>query len=189
MKLETILNELNKYFETDDINILSVLKDKLIKTIKLETCYKTTCKSRVNAIKKIASKDDYLPALTGYGVMDNYKVITDTYHAIAIIEDNIPLEFKENFPDLHHAFNFNPEYYHPTTIDFNDVMSHYKMYKNDLNNPYKIENVCVNVKYLKNIIDVLGESITVYVPNNNYRPLYFKNNNNELGLLCPIKTY
>ena len=161
----------------------------LFKTIKLETCYKTTSKTRVNAIKRIASKCDYRPNLTGYGVMDNYKVVTDTYHAIAIIDDNIPLEFKENFPDLHNSFNFNPEYYHTTTIDFNDVLAHYKMYKNDLDNPYKIENVCVNVNYLKNIIDVLGKSLTVYVPNNDYTPLYFKNNNNELGLLCPIKTY
>ena len=155
--------------------------------MKLETCYKTTCKTRVNAIKRIASKER--ANLTGYGVMDNYKVVTDTYHAIAIIDENIPLEFKENFPDLHNSFNFNHEYYNTTTIDFNDVMSHYKMYKNDLDKPYKIENVCVNVKYLKNIIDVLGKSITVYIPNNDYRPLYFKNNNDELGLLCPIKTH
>ena len=182
-----ILNVLNEYFETDDINILSVLKDKLIKTIKLETCYKASSKTRVNTIKRIASKER--PNLAGYGVMDNYKVVTDTFHAIAIIEDNMPLEFKDNFPDLHYNFNFNTKYYHTTTIDFNDVMSHYKMNKNDKNKPYKIENICVNVKYLKNIIDVLGKSLTVYVPNNDYTPLYFKNNNNELGLICPIKTY
>ena len=117
--------------------------------MRLDTYYKTSSKTRVNAIKRIASKER--ANLTGYGVMDNYKVVTDTFHAIAIIENNIPLEFKENFPDLHHAFSFNEENYHTTTIDLNDVMSHYKMYKNDLDNPYKIENVCVNVNYLKNI--------------------------------------
>ena len=44
MKLEMILNDINEYFETDNINVLSVLKDKLIKTIKLETCYKSLVK-------------------------------------------------------------------------------------------------------------------------------------------------
>ena len=32
---------------------------------------------------------DNRPALTGYGIFKDYKVVTDSYHLIAIKEDNM----------------------------------------------------------------------------------------------------
>ena len=189
MKLETILKELENFCSSDDITIIDKLKDKLKKQIRLETCYKTTKKTRVNAIKRVASKLEHRPALTGYGIMDDYKVVTDSYHAIAIKEENMPLEYKDNYPNMNSIFKIDEDKYTTTNINYDDMMAFYKMYKFDKEKTYKIDDMNVNINYLKNIVDVLGTNIEVYVPKDNYRPLYFKNENNEMGILLPIKVY
>lgn len=192
MKLEDILKDINKYYDSNNIIILNNLKDKIEKTIRTETCYKTTSKTRVNAIKNIASKNKAYPILAGYGTMEQYKVVTDSYHAIAIIQEDMPLEYKENFPKMNGIFsNFDKSLYKETTINFNDMMGYYKMHKKDAyNNPYQIEENRYNINYLKNIIDVLGTDSKIYIPiNKKEMPLFIENNNNELGLLLPIIKY
>ena len=93
MKLETIYNELKDIMNNDmDFTKALKLKEKLEKAIREETCYKTTPKTRVNAIKRVASKMEDRPALTGYGICGDYKCVTDSYHAIMIKEDHIPLK-------------------------------------------------------------------------------------------------
>ena len=93
MKLETIYADLLEIMSHDmDFTKALSLKEKLEKAIREETCYKTTSKTRVNAIKRVASKMQDRPALNGYGVCDDYKVVTDSYHLIAIKEDNMPLK-------------------------------------------------------------------------------------------------
>lgn len=66
MKLETIYKDLVNIIE-DDMNFIKTLKlkEKLEEAIRKETCYKTTSKTRVNAIKRVASNLEYRPALTG----------------------------------------------------------------------------------------------------------------------------
>ena len=93
MKLETIYNDLIEIIN-DNMNATKVLKlkEKLEKAIREETCYKTSSKTRVNAIKRIASKWNDRPALTGYGICEDYKVITDSYHAVMLKDNNIPLK-------------------------------------------------------------------------------------------------
>ena len=209
MKLETIYNDLNEIIKDDmDFSKVLKLKEKLEKAIREETCYKTSSKTRVNAIKRIASKRNDRPALTGYGICEDYKVITDSYHAVMLKDDNIPLKLvttdidlankvginnciNANYPNFSSFINFNKDYYKTITLDFDDIAQFYKLHnKNAEKEPYEIDNKFYNIKYLKNIIDVIGTDIIVYVSNDKeYRPLYVENKKGELGLVLPIKKY
>lgn len=209
MKLETIYNDLMEIIKDDmDFTKVLKLKEKLEKAIREETCYKTNSKTRVNAIKRVASKMNVRPALTGYGICGDYKVITDSYHAVMLKDDNIPLKLvttdidlankvginnciNANYPDFKGIINFDKNYYKIITLDFDDIAQFYKLYnKNAEKEPYKIEEQYFNIKYLKNVIDVLGTDLTIYLSaDNEYRPIYFENKNGELGLVVPIRKY
>ena len=210
MKLETIYNELVDIMQ-DDMNFTKTLKlkEKLEQAIRQETCYKTTSKTRVNAIKRVASKLEIRPALTGYGICGDYKVVTDSYHAIMIKEDNMPLKLvttdKEladkvghencinaDYPSFESFINFDKSNYIISNLDYDDIESFYKMHKKNADKElYEIRGNFYNVIYLKNIIDVLGTETTLYVPiePNSRIPLYIVNNKNEIGLVVPIKKY
>ena len=209
MKLETIYNDLVEIIKDDmDFTKALKLKEKLEKAIREETCYKTTSKTRVNAIKRVASKMNYRPALNGYGICGDFKCITDSYHAVMLKDDNIPLKLvttdidlankvginnciNANYPDFKGIIDFDRNYYKTITLDFDDIAQFYKLHnKNAEKEPYEIEEQYFNIKYLKNVIDVLGTDLTIYLSNDNEnRPIYFENKNGELGLVVPIKKY
>lgn len=208
MKLETIYNDLLEFMK-DDMNFDKALKlkEKLEQVIRQETCYKTTSKTRVNAIKRVASKWNDRPALTGYGIYEDYKCVTDSYHLIAIHEENMPLKLvttdkeladkvgHENcingtYPNVKALLDFNKDDYNIVELDYNDIMSYYKLHKKDAENePYEINGNFYNITYLKNVIDVLGTDLVVYVPKDYYRPMYLVNKDNEIGLVLGIKKY
>jgi len=208
MKLETIYNDLVDIMNNDmDFMKAIKLKDKLEQAIREETCYKTTSKTRVNAIKRIASKYNDRPALTGYGIYKDYKCITDSYHLVAIHEENVPLKLvttdkeladkvgKENciygtYPNMEHIINFDKQYYNEITLDYDDIMQYYKLHrKNAENEPYEINGQYYNIIFLKNVIDVLGTDLTIYQSDDYYRPMYLVNKDNELGLVLGIRKY
>ena len=208
MKLETIYNSLVEIMQNEmDFEKALKLKEQLEKAIREETCYKTTSKTRVNAIKRVASKLNIRPALTGYGICNDYKCVTDSYHAIMIYEDSMPLKLvttdneladkvgKENciygtYPNFNSFINFDKSLYNTTDLDLDDIMQYYKLHKKDADKePYTIKNVNCNIVYLKNVIDVLGTNITTYIPKDDYRPIYLVNDKNEIGLVLPIKKY
>ena len=209
MKLETIYNDLTEIIKDDmDFSKVLKLKEKLEKAIREETCYKTSSKTRVNAIKRVASKMNDRLALTGYGICEDFKCITDSYHAVMLKDNNIPLKLvttdidltnkvgtqnciNANYPDFKGIINFDRNYYKTITLDFDDIAQYYKLHsKNAEKEPYKLEEQYFNIKYLKNVIDVLGTDLTIYLSNDNeYRPIYFENKNRELGLVMPIKKY
>lgn len=208
MKLETIYNDLVDIMKNDmDFDKALKLKDKLEQAIRENTCYKTTSKTRVNAIKRVASKWNDRPALTGYGIYEDYKCVTDSYHLIAIHEDNMPLKLvttdkeladkvgKENciyatYPNMEHIINFDKQYYNTITLDYDDIMQYYKLHKkNAKDEPYEINGNFYNITYLKNVIDVLGTDLTVYLPKDYFRPMYLVNKDNEIGLVLGIKKY
>lgn len=208
MKLETIYNDLLDIIK-DDMNVDKALKlkEKLEKVIREETCYKTTSKTRVNAIKRVASKWNDRPALAGYGIYKDYKCVTDSYHLIAIHEENMPLKLvttdeelankvgHENciyatYPNMEHIINFDKQYYDTITLDYDDIMSYYKLHKkNAQDEPYEINGNFYNITYLKNVIDVLGTDLVVYLPKDYFRPMYLVNKDNEIGLVLGIKKY
>lgn len=208
IKLETIYNDLVDAMQ-DDMNLAKFLKlkEKLEQKIREETCYKTTSKTRVSAIKKVASKDETRPVLTGYGILDDYKCVTDSYHAIMIHEDNMPLKLvtadkelaekqgRDNcifgvYPDFSHIIPDITTDYEKVKINFDDITQFYKLHrKNATNETYAINGVNVNIIYLKNVIDVLGTDTEIYVPSKDYKPVVLINKNNEKGIVLPIKKY
>lgn len=208
MKLETIYNDLVDIMKNDmNFDKALKLKEKLEKVIREETCYKTTSKTRVNAIKRIASKIEDRPALTGYGIYKDYKCVTDSYHLIAIHENNMPLKLvtidkeladkvgRENcisadYPNMGHIINFDKQYYDEITLDYDDVMQYYKLHKkNAENEPYEINGKYYNIIYLKNIIDVLGTDLIIYQSKDYARPMYLVNKANEIGLILGIRKH
>lgn len=209
IKLETIYNDLVEAMN-DDMNVMKFLKlkEKLEQKIREETCYKTTSKTRINAIKRVASKMNDRPVLQGYGICGDYKCVTDSYHAIMIHEDNLPLKLvtsdnelakkhgKENcingtYPNFENIIpDYTSEEYEKVKIDFNDIAQFYKLHKkNSKEETYEIKGVHCDINFLKNVIDVLGEDTEMYVPKKDYKPIVLVNKDNEKGIVLPIKKY
>ena len=195
MKLETIYNELKEVVvDSDCFNLQKYesLMEKLEDAIRMETCYKTTSKTRVNAIKRVASKDKSRPALTGYGIIGDYKVVTDSYHAILIYQDDMPLELKDNYPDVSRCIPEQDGEELPM-VDMNDLTAFIKTHKKydgrNKDNLYKIGDLLVQPQFVKNVVDVLGKDDTkIYFYGEN-RPLKFKNSKGEIGIVLPVRTY
>lgn len=204
MKLENIYGELLEIMKNDmDFTKALSLKEKLEKAIREETCYKTSSKTRVNAIKRVASKNNVRPVLTGYGIYEDYKVVTDSYHLIAIKEDNMPLKLvttdselakkvgKENcicgvYPNMESILKYDTSN-ELNMIDLDDLESFCKMHKKD-DEVYQIGDKEYNPHFIKNIIDVLGKDVKLYDQGIN-RPLFFVNKENEIGLVLPVRKY
>ncbi len=219
MKLETIYKELQEMNTPNGIDFMKYLQlmEKLEKQVRTETCFKTTNKTRVSAIKKIVKKvPNSHPALQGYGISGDFKVVTDSYHLIAIKEENMPLplvaakeklqelgidleNYREkngrnsvlcyNYPNVSRLLEFNKDI--EIELDFNDIASFYKLNhtsKEKEKQLYTINECLYNINYLKNIIDVLGTDTKCYFQGVN-TPLYFENENGEIGLVLPVKIY
>lgn len=196
MKLETIYNELKEVVVDEDcFNMHKYLElmEKLEDAIRMETCYKTTSRTRIDAIKRVASKQEYRPALQGYGICGDYKVVTDSYHAILIHQDVMPLEFKENYPNVKNCIPEQDGEELPM-VDMDDLMTFIKTHKKydksrNINDLYRIGELAVQPQFVKNVIDVLGKDDTkIYFYGEN-RPLKFKNSKNEIGIVLPIRTH
>ena len=205
MKLETIYGELLDIMKNDmDFVKALSLKEKLEKAIREESCYKTSSKTRVNAIKRVASKMNDRPALTGYGIYEDYKCVTDSYHLIAIKEDNMPLKLvttdnelankvgKENcicgtYPNMERILQFDKSN-ELEMFNLDDLESTCKMGKKDKDVLFTIGTQTFNPQYVKNVIDVLGTNVKIYFQGE-LRPLFFVNDKDEIGLVLPVKKY
>lgn len=205
MKLETIYGELLEIMKNNmDFTKAFSLKEKLEKAIREESCYKTSSKTRVNAIKRVASKDNSRPILTGYGIWKDYKVVTNSYHLIAIKEDNMPLKLvtsdkelenkigKENcingtYPNIDNIIRYDTSNELPM-FDLDELESAYRLGKKNKDILFKIGEQNFDPKYVKNVIDVLGKDFKIYYQGE-YKPLFFVNDKNEIGLVLPIKKY
>lgn len=194
MKLEKIYCEVKDLFDGEEFNFIKYkdLLSSLEKAIREESAYKTTSKTRVNAIKRVASKDNCRPALQGYGVNGDYKVVTDSYHAILIYQDTMPLELKDNYPDVSRCIPEQDGEELPM-VDMDDLTAFIKTHKKydgrNFDNLYKIGDLLVQPQFVKNVIDVLGKDDTkIYFYGEN-RPLKFKNSKNEIGIVLPIRTH
>lgn len=205
MKLEKIYEELVNIMKNDmDVTKALALKEKLEKAIREESCYKTTSRTRVNGIKRVASKLETRPVLTGYGIWNDYKVVTDSYHLIAIYEDNMPLKLvttdkelankvgKENcingiYPNIDSIIRYDTANELPM-FDLDELEYTYKLGKKDKDVLFKIGEQSFNPQFVKNIVDVLGKDLKLYYQGE-LKPLFFVNDKNEIGLVLPIKKY
>ena len=213
MNIETIYNEIKEITKNGDINYLKFVKlrEKLEEEIRKTSCYKTTNKTRINAIKKVASKMEDRKALMGYGICNEYKVVTDSYHMIMIKQDEMPLPLvatddvlKKNGIDKNKYINKygessiicatypnvswikNYDMSNELTLDVNDLMAFINTHKDDKKALYKIGDYNYQARFIKNVIDVIGEKCKIYFQGEN-KPLYFINENNEIGIVLPIR--
>lgn len=205
MKLETIYNELKSLVKDNEFNLVAYLKlvEKLEKAIREETAYSTTSRTRVNAIKRVASPFMDRPVLTGYSNQEGYQIVTDSYHLIAIHQENMPLKLVTdnndiadkighenviygNYPNMNNILKYTTENELPP-LNLDDLTLFCKLHKKD-NELYTIGNQNFNPHYVKDIIDVLGSNYHIYYQGEN-RPLFFVNSDDEIGLVLPVRVY
>lgn len=204
MELQSIYNRLVHYITTRNIKEIIVLKDDILKEITQND--REYANDRINGILRIAYNNTQ-PILKGYGICKKYKCISDNYHAVMIYEDNIPLKLVSDdkdvyiklgddkciygvYPDFKKLIKFNKDKYNTVDINISEIMAYYRLYEmKEKDNMYYIDdNVIVDIVYIKDIIDVLGKDVKCYVrKDNKYKPIYFINERNEMGLICPVK--
>lgn len=204
MELQSIYNRLVHYITTRNIKEIIVLKDDILKEITQND--REYANDRINGILRIAYNNTY-PILKGYGICKNYKCISDNSHAVIIYEDNIPLKLVSDdkdvyiklgddkciygvYPGFKKLIKFNKDKYNTVDINISKIMAYYRLYEmKEKDNMYYInDNVIVDIVYIKDIIDVLGRNVKCYVrKDNTSKPIYFINERNEMGLICPVK--
>ena len=217
MTIETIYNEIKEITKDNDIDYLKFtkLRDKLEQEIRKNAAYKTTNKTRVNAIKKVASKLEDRLALTGYGICGDYKCVTDSYHAIMIKQDEMPLplvatkedciklnidinEYKDKygetsiinatFPNMLKCITLDYDKSNQLTLDINDLIGFINTNKKDKHALYKLGTCNYNPWFIKNVVDIIGKNCKIYFQDD-LKPLYFVNDNEEIGVVLPVRTY
>lgn len=204
MELQSIYNRLVHYITTRNIKEIIVLKDDILKEITQND--REYANDRINGILRIAYNNTQ-PILKGYGICKKYKCISDNYHAVMIYEDNIPLKLVSDdkdvyiklgddkciygvYPDFKKLIKFNKDKYNTVDINISKIMAYYQLYEmKEKDNMYYInDNVIVDIVYIKDIIDILGKDVKCYVrKDNTSKPIYFINERNEMGLICPVK--
>lgn len=211
MKKENILNILRDSIKNNDWLIINNLIDRLEKDIREETSYKSNSKSKISAIKKICKYNEKLrPELTGYNIAEDGKYeITDGFRAYRLNKMDMPVlrvglertedEINNNiqiingtYPNLKNVFpNFNDE--EIVSLNLDDIMYAYKTRSKDTSkNLYNLKSksydVYVDVVYLKETLDILGKDLKCCL-NGECRPVLFENEEQEQGLIMPIKKY
>jgi len=217
MTIETIYNEIKEITKDNNIDYLKFtkLRDKLEQEIRKNAAYKTTNKTRVNAIKKVASKEEFRPALTGYGIIGDYKCVTDSYHAIMIKQDEMPLplvatkkeleklgiDYKEyqdkygmtsiidaTYPNLMNCITLDYDKSNELKLDINDLMGFINTNKKDKHALYKLGTCNYNPWFIKNVVDIIGKNCKIYFQGD-LKPLYFVNDNEEIGVVLPVRKF
>lgn len=215
MKLENVYVELKGIVVNGEFDTMKYLKllDKIEEKVRMETSYKYSPKTRIDAIKRVASKRNDRPALIGYGNRMGYQVVTDSYHLIAIHQKEMPIpmvatkdeleelgiNYKEymekngrnsiinaTYPTMDSILKFDTSNELPM-INLDDLSSFVKLHKKD-EELYKIGEQYFNPQFVKNVIDVLGKDVKIYYQGE-YRPLFFVNDKDEIGLVLPVKKY
>lgn len=204
MKKENILQEIKKGLE--DKTILDNLIKRLEQDIRDETSYKTTSKTKVNAIKRIAKKDNIRPILNGYHIADDgmYE-FTDSYRAYRIKPIDMPLQSDEDiikeldlkikYPEIKHFFKDMFDYDEEVKIDLDDITAVYKMRnkrQDQEKTTYTLKSrsykVNVSIEYLKDTIDIMGADTRLFLTGEK-TPVQFENKDNEIAILLPFITY
>ena len=211
MNNETLLKKLIKIREGNYTLLDEVISD-LKLDIKSNSIYKTTKKTKINAIKKVLDRQkDIRPVLGGYHINKRDMIeFTDSYRAYELNKMELP--FKKvvdkkddnfdndtmivgSYPNLDFCLKKQSDIeandYTKIDIDINDIIGAFKT-KEDKNELYTLnigeEKIHLSISYLKETIDILGNNITCYGRKRN-EPVYFYNEYNETGLVLPIKTY
>lgn len=217
MTIEHIYNELKEITKDNNIDYMKFVKfqEKLEKEIRKNASYKTTSKTRVNAIMKVASKDESRRALQGYGIFGEYKGVTDSYHAILIKQDEMPLplvatksdceklgidikEYQDKYgkesiinavyPNLMACLTTEYSKDNQLTLDMDDLTAFIKTHKKERRALYQLGQCKYEAKFIKNVVDVIGKDCKIYFQGE-LKPLYFVNDKEEIGVVLPIREF
>lgn len=145
----------------------------------------------MRAIKKICNNPNR-PGINGYHINeDNQMEMTDSYRAYRLNKiDNIDIpEIKDGFPDISIFFSdFDEE--EVVKLDYNDIIKAYKTRDKKGRTLYELKSksyrVTVDIVYLKENYELLGKDIKACLYGE-YKPVLFINNENEKGIVCPVK--
>lgn len=184
MKHETILQEIKNYLENRDITTLENLKTRLEEDIRKETSYKTSSKSRVNAINKMMkfnTKKGY--QYTKCFNNDSKYQFTNSYYMVEI-NDSLGYEI-DNTKNYNQMLDRVYNGLEPLKVDLDDLMSSYKLKEKY----YNINGVDYDLEYLKQVIDIIGLDIVFYQDLKEEHMLYYENKDNERGVIIGTRTF
>lgn len=146
-------------------------------------------KQRENALKRIiknVSKNHF----KGYQPYNDFKIVTDKFCLVAIKEEDMtPFEVMQaNYDDL---WFLTYDTSNQVQVNYKDLKAFYKINNKEEDiekRLYSINGSKYDIKLLKNVIDIIGETEKVYYLGKT-SPLYFENNEGEIGLVVPVRSY
>ena len=208
MSNEKLLAKLIKVRE-GNIGLLDDVISDLKLEIKCNVNYKRSDKTKISAIKKVLKRQEKIrPILSAYHINSKDKIeFTDSYRAYEINKMDLPFKravdnYEEHdkdttvygtYPNLDHLMKsedlIKNDNYIKIDLNINDIIGAYKV-KEDKMTCYPLyagdTEINVDVTFLKESIDILGKNITCY-GRKELEPVYLYNDNDEIGLLLPIK--
>lgn len=184
MKVETILKDIKSYLESGNIAIIMELKNKLEEDIRKNTAYKTSSKSRVNAISKMMKYNNKMGRvhLSKAFTTDGSKFIfTNSYYMVELNDSlGYEVENKDFTSFMNKSYNYDN-----LGVDLNDILASYKM-KVEW---YNINGINYDIEYLKQVMDIMGSGIKFYQCLDNEYMLYIENENNERGIILGARKF
>ena len=146
-------------------------------------------KQRENALKRIIKRVQY-DNFKGYQPYNDFKIVTDKFCLVAIKEEDMtPFEVMQAKYDYLWLLTYDTS--NQVQVNYEDLKAFYKLNnkEKDLGKRlYNINGCNYDIKLLKNVIDIIGETEKVYYLGNT-SPLYFENNEGEIGLVLPVRTF
>ena len=146
-------------------------------------------KQRENALKRII-KNVKFDNFKGYQPYNDFKIVTDKFCLVAIKEENMtPFEVMQAKYDYLWLLTYDTS--NQVQVNYEDLKAFYKLNNKEKDigkRLYNINGSKYDIKLLKNVIDIIGETEKVYYLGNT-SPLYFENNEGEIGLVLPVRTF
>ena len=146
-------------------------------------------KQRENALKRII-KNVNSDNFKGYQPYNDFKIVTDKFCLVAIKEEDMtPFEVMQAKYDYLWLLTYDTS--NQVQVNYEDLKAFYKLNNKEKDigkRLYNINGSEYDIKLLKNVIDIIGETEKVYYLGNT-SPLYFENNEGEIGLVLPVRTF
>ena len=218
MKLENIVENLKELKKEYNPVLLDSLINKLEQEYKENLIIKKPSdKTRLNAIKKVIDNTSSMLAIHGYSLLDGKIVFTDSYQLYVVNDKWLPFpvtcgydnekEVKELaekynldiingvYPNVKNVIPDESKKEFSFKVNLKEVISAYKTTQHEKGKRiYNLTvndktSVCLDLNYLNNLIKIMRISddfeLEYY---GEHRPLIYRNNE-EIGLILPIKVY
>lgn len=146
-------------------------------------------KKRENALKRII-KNVKSDNFKGYQPYNDFKIVTDKFCLVAIKEEDMtPFEVMQAKYDYLWLLTYDTS--NQVQVNYEDLKAFHKLNNKEKDiekRLYNINGSKYDIKLLKNVVDIIGETEKVYYLGNR-SPLYFENNEGEIGLVLPVRPF